>query len=615
MATVPVLKVEIAFGDTPLDTTQTWTDVSAYVRQSPGVSIRRGRMSESAVFEAGSAQLTLNNRDRRFDPSHATGPYFGQLLPRTQIRITATWSAVDYVMFQGHITGWPQSLAPPAGLDATVTIEAVDGLAWLANNRVPNDLVYTYAATTIGSLALFLRQADTERWTDATGNGYTALLATGTGRTASSIAAGSASTAVQFDRATTWSLSTPWPGAGSTNPWSISFWIQTSDIGTDPNFAMSGSSSSDIERTGAGRLLAESGSWSVWTSPGILNDGAPHHCCITSDGTNRSSITLYVDGTARTLEASNGTGAGFVLDTIGGSGGNYCNGTLQDVAVFNKQLSAAEVLAFYNYSRGYVEETSSTRVTRILDDVGWPASWRDIAVSTSTTLGHTRATVGQLVYNARTAIDLLQEVERTEQGRLFCSKDNKLIFLGRYYHQEVTAGSTSQQIFSDDGGATAVPYSTFGFRYDDLDVTNDATVTTPTTWAKASDSTSITAHGLQSDKIDTILTNWTDADSMARGLVARGKDPTWRVTPIMAFPANNTARWDEVLGLELVQRVTIENTPMGVGAQNAQDVSIDYLEWLIEAGNWALTIAGSPTKDVWFVIGTSTIGGTDVIGF
>ena len=44
-----------------------------------------------------------------------------------------------------------------------------------------------------------------------------------------------------------------------------------------------------------------------------------------------------------------------------------------------------------------------------------------------------------------------------------------------------------------------------------------------------------------------------------------GKLARFRVAPILAYPANNTSRWDEILLLELGHRVSIKNTPMGVG--------------------------------------------------
>lgn len=66
---VPYLKTEVQF------TSPTWTDISAYVRSA---SITRGSTrvdSPTVRYEAGTAELKLDNRDRRFDPTNLKGPY------------------------------------------------------------------------------------------------------------------------------------------------------------------------------------------------------------------------------------------------------------------------------------------------------------------------------------------------------------------------------------------------------------------------------------------------------------------------------------------------------------------------------------------------------------
>lgn len=625
MATQPTLKVEISFVSDPLATAPTWVDVSTYVRQNPGVSIRRGRQTELDNFEAGSCEITLSNRDRRFDPSYAAGPYFGNLIPRKQIRVTATWAAVDYVMFRGWVTGWPQSFAPPAGVDATVTVEAVDATAWLSSNRVPLDLVYSYANSTIGSLAFFLRTADASQWSDATSNGYFARPLRGNAKVSSPLAAGSTAASVQFDGTSAWTIGKGWTSSGN---WSVSFWF-------NPSHVPSGAITDEFVMGGGGGGLGSSGSYylqwlntnllrfSFGTTPvggggyietaiGVFAADVSYHVVFTA---NTGSGHVYINGVDRTGTTSTAA-PGLMLDIFGDWSGDKSaasdlfHGSLADVAVFNKELSAAEVLAFYYRSNGYLEEDSASRVTRILDDVSWPAAWRSITTTP-------KATVGELIYNARTANELLQEVQDTEQGRIFAAKDGLVTFLSRYYVQEVTAGKTVQQIFSDDGGATALAYSTFGFQYNDIDVTNDVTVTTPTTWAKASDAASIVTNGLQSKKVDTILTSFTAADAMARGLVARGKTAAYRVAPILVYPASNTSRWDEVLALELGHRIAVEITPMAVGTQNVQEVSIEQMEWLIVNELWSFFVAGEPTRDVWFIVddAASLVDGTRVIGY
>ena len=132
MATWPTPKVELALGSDPYDTTPTWVDVTAYVRDDPGVMSSRGNVGQlGAPVTTGTCSFLLDNRTRRFDPSYAAGPYFGQLKARCQVRVTATWSAVDYVIFRGFITG-PQVVGTDGGKDSVVQIVAYDALSILA---------------------------------------------------------------------------------------------------------------------------------------------------------------------------------------------------------------------------------------------------------------------------------------------------------------------------------------------------------------------------------------------------------------------------------------------------------------------------------------------------
>lgn len=422
------------------------------------------------------------------------------------------------------------------------------------------------------------------------------------------IAPGMASTAMSFDGSTGWQLSSQYTAAGN---WSVSFWIQTSLTSAGATIVSGHNSAlpTAITFTLTGNVVVTNLGASTTFIVSPINDNIPHHVVVTGHSTN--NISVYVDGVVSATTPMTFFALNLEMIGMSGAGGIVSlTGTLQDIAVFDKALSQAEVSALYNRSRGYLAEDSATRVTRLLDDVAWPATWRDITATPE-------AAVGELVYNSATVNAKLQEIQDTEQGRIFAGKDNHLVFLSRYYQQEVTAGKTSQQIFSDDGGATALPYSTFGFDWHEIDVTNDMTVTTPTTWASESDATSITNNDRQSKKVDTILTTFADADAMARGLVAQYKNPTWRATPIMVYPANLTSRWANVLGLELGHRATVEITPMALGSQNARDVTIEQVEWSITPGLWSFVMTGSPVRDAWFIWDDagSLVDGPKVIGY
>lgn len=124
----PTVIVRIAFDTDPLATTPTWTDVSSYVRQ---IRTRRGRQYELNRIEAGTAEVVLDNRDRRFDPSYASSPYYPNVVPMRKINIQAVWATVTYDIYTGYIENWPPDW--PAGYDSTVTIRCVDGFKYFAN--------------------------------------------------------------------------------------------------------------------------------------------------------------------------------------------------------------------------------------------------------------------------------------------------------------------------------------------------------------------------------------------------------------------------------------------------------------------------------------------------
>lgn len=77
--TVPTLVAEVMFNS------PTWTDVSPYVR-SATVSRGSSRVDSPTLrYEAGTAEIKLDNRDRRFDPTNLQGPYVSSFTSDTGV--------------------------------------------------------------------------------------------------------------------------------------------------------------------------------------------------------------------------------------------------------------------------------------------------------------------------------------------------------------------------------------------------------------------------------------------------------------------------------------------------------------------------------------------------
>lgn len=129
----PTIAIAIAFGDPPLTAlaSNVWTDVTPYMI---GFSTRRGRSDALGRMEAGTAQITLDNSDRRFDPTFTTGAYYPDVVPMVKLRIRATYSAVTYDLYVGFVESWPPDW--PGGLDATTTIRCVDAFTYFAKAKL-----------------------------------------------------------------------------------------------------------------------------------------------------------------------------------------------------------------------------------------------------------------------------------------------------------------------------------------------------------------------------------------------------------------------------------------------------------------------------------------------
>jgi hypothetical protein len=92
------LEVGLASAPSTAIGSTSWTDISAYLRSW---RTNRGRSSESDTFQPGTLSVTLNNRDRRFDPNNAAGPYFGNLLPMKRIRLKIAYNSITYAVWCG----------------------------------------------------------------------------------------------------------------------------------------------------------------------------------------------------------------------------------------------------------------------------------------------------------------------------------------------------------------------------------------------------------------------------------------------------------------------------------------------------------------------------------
>ncbi|MBT2213455.1 hypothetical protein [Actinomadura sp. NEAU-AAG7] len=146
-----------------------WEDITPWAR---AVSITRGagRVDTPIVqYEAGTLAVTLDNSDRRFDPSNLDGPYVDPINHTTQvtamraIRVLATWANVTYELYRGFVDSWGVDWIAPAYSECTVT--ATDAFKVLAGIDRPALTTPVGTGETTG--ARITRVLDSAQWPTA----------------------------------------------------------------------------------------------------------------------------------------------------------------------------------------------------------------------------------------------------------------------------------------------------------------------------------------------------------------------------------------------------------------------------------------------------------------
>lgn len=119
----PTPKFYMGFGSTwtTLDSAIAWTDVTDYVMSEPGAGGQRGRSSELDDMRAGTFNFTLDNSDRRFDPTYTAGPYFGDLKPGVPVKVEATCASPAVPVTVASVLGEGTTVDAPTYTTASFT--------------------------------------------------------------------------------------------------------------------------------------------------------------------------------------------------------------------------------------------------------------------------------------------------------------------------------------------------------------------------------------------------------------------------------------------------------------------------------------------------------------
>ena len=254
-------------------------------------------------------------------------------------------------------------------------------------------------------------------------------------------------------------------------------------------------------------------------------------------------------------------------------------------------------------------ETTGVRFGRILDQIGWPTSLRDVDTG--------QTTVQANPTTARTAVSALAQVALTEFGAFYVDVDGAVVFQDRTVTSTSVAGTPVA--FVDSGAG--IRYSNADFKLDDSQIFNQANVTAGAITATYKDQTSVDTYFLHTyDATNLLMETATVADNWARAMVASRKDTSIRCDSITLnlntpdYAAGVTA----ALTLDYFDPITVTQTQPG-SSSITKTLQVFGVAHSINFGNssWFTRLTTAEPIIDSFIIGNSQYGvlGQNVLSY
>lgn len=572
--------------------TWSWTDISTYVRYSPGIEIAVGRRDETSESQPSECRLTLDNTSGRFTPRKPTSPYYPYVKFNCPLRVRVNPGTGLTTRFVGFVDEWPLRWHQ-SGRERRVEVTA-SGLLRRLNQAGDFARSALYRAVVASSPAAYWPLEDGEDATQAAsavgGQAMTGTLLFGK-------IDGPGGSGPVLDVTNRGQLSAPVPAAVfNVADWRVEFvarvpaetastsggvilleWSSPGQSGDITYYRVTATTSGTIILT---YFLYGSTSGTDITASVNPFDGRWRHYRIdgfTSGGT--TSLNLYIDGVGEAVgnPANDGYGPNMVKIITSATTADNCLPGIGHIAVWQTPGSSDTWDAW----NGWVGETSVDRVIRICAEEG-------IYYSPPGASG-TPETMGP--QPSGSALEIFQDCEGADAGLLYdfsggisfrphAAQYNQAVALALNY----AAREIQHPLEAND---------------DDQQIANDVTASRPNgseySYTDTDGPLGTTAVGFYSDSITTNVETDTAAEQRAAWRVALGTVDELRYPQVALSFARSPGLIPSWLNTTIGERVTISNPPSELPPGDPDLLMVGYTEY-ISTRNWAATLNTVPAR-------------------
>lgn len=549
LTNLPALSVQAGFGYGML-ASPVWTDLSPWARE---FDIQRGRQYELADFEAGTADITFMFSDGRFDPLYTLGPHYGDLLPRVPLRIRATWAGVTYGLFYGFVERWPPQRYQ-GRYSSIVKITASELFAGINNYKFPQQ------EDGVGGGA---RNLGTYRW--STGN---------------------------FNPGNSFS------GVGIHEANRVYVTVHYKEKPNAQTPASFDKVKLKIKYTnGDGRT----GRIGHITLDGRLPEQHPHHTGHQPHHHGRNHRRHNVHHVKSAWQTDRYNHALEVKlqgdDTVV---------SIQDVTVVGHGsgtgFDGKDCKVVFTGERALIgREKSDAQLRQALDYFGVPSSWVNIKHAGRFTQ------IPQSPWG-QTLRDTIRQIQDTEMGQIYVDRSGIVQFEDRDWRYN--NWDAAAKVWHDGSGTSPYVYKEMVPSYDDQYIANIWEVTRVTRGGNdnprkqvATSGTSVSQYGPISEQRTPALRLDSDCRHMAKYLLARTKDPQYRVASMTVEPMRDPANlFPECLAMDISKSIIVDQYPpkdqFGSTYHTSTEQMVDHVSHKGSPQEWVTEVECTPRVTV-----------------
>lgn len=504
-------------------------------------------------------------------------PHAGNIKPMRRIRIRETFNGVTYPTFDGFVDKWILDYSQ-YGKDATATVTATD-LFKIANRTDLPKSVYADEVET-DTPELWWRLDDPQflfAAVDSSGNGHTGTPEGPVRFGGKTLVYNDPGGSLELTENSDTNVQAAF-ALSEDVPFALEFWFTWEE---QPAFvqrlvhadhAGSGDVSFQINNvTSKGTFVFVNnagGAFQATISTAFVLGTRYHIVCV--HDTDRV-LDIYVNGTEATYDVHETTTGAMDTDRIGvgqlGSGAAI-RGLIDEFAVYTTTLpSATRIAAHYEAGTApWNGDQPEDRADRVLDINEWPTDLRELDAG--------NVSLQSAAIDGQTVLEHLQKIAETEFGLLFASRDGKVRLISR---ANQFARTPDPAILGDADDGVEVPYRDIKFDDGDSVIRNRATISRLNGVARVSESTaSVDEYGRFDYSLDGLLHSAeAHSSSYATFIVDEYKNPRRRIVSVDLGPAEADAGvYEQILGRELGDAVTIRNRPLPASSTTFEQVSV-----------------------------------------